>query len=174
MQATNSTLPGYDAKLSGVAAQLATTVNSAHANGYDLAGAAGGDVFSWSSAGGLAVVITDGKKIAASSSATPVGNLGNGNAAALSALKKNPTGVDATYRQLIVDLGVVTQAASRRTQIQGEVTTQVDAARDSQAGVNLDEEMVNLLTYQHAYEGAAKVMSTIDEALSTLIIMVGR
>lgn len=174
MEATNVTLPGYDGKLSAVAAQLATSVNAAHAGGYDLAGAAGGDVFSWSAAGGLAVVITDEKKLAASSSATPAGNLGAGNAAALSALKKDPAGVDATYRQLIVDLGVVSQAASRRTQIQGEVTTQADAARDSQAGVNLDEEMVNLLTYQRAYEGAAKVLSTIDEALQTLINMVGR
>jgi flagellar hook-associated protein 1 FlgK len=42
------------------------------------------------------------------------------------------------------------------------------------AGVNLDEEMTNMLAYQRAYEGAARVMSTIDSMLDTLINRMGR
>jgi len=44
----------------------------------------------------------------------------------------------------------------------------------SVAGVSLDEENVNLLTYQHAYQGAARVMTAIDEMLDTLINGMGR
>ena len=41
-------------------------------------------------------------------------------------------------------------------------------------GVDLDEENVNLLSYQHAYQGAARVLTAVDEMLDTLINRVGR
>jgi flagellar hook-associated protein 1 FlgK len=53
----------------------------------------------------------------------------------------------------------------------------VDAQRESNSGVNLDEEMTNLLSYQRAYEAAGRMMSAVDSALDTLINrtgMVGR
>ena len=40
-------------------------------------------------------------------------------------------------------------------------------------GVSVDEEMVNLLTYQRAYEAAARVMTAIDQNLDTLINRTG-
>jgi len=41
------------------------------------------------------------------------------------------------------------------------------------SSVDLDEENMNLLAYQHAYQGAARVMSAIDEMLDTLINRTG-
>ena len=41
------------------------------------------------------------------------------------------------------------------------------------AGVNLDEETVNMLAAQHAYEAAARVMTTLDSVLDTLINRTG-
>jgi flagellar hook-associated protein 1 FlgK len=35
--------------------------------------------------------------------------------------------------------------------------------------VNLDEEMTNLIAFQHAYDAAAKVLTAMDEALDTLL-----
>ena len=49
----------------------------------------------------------------------------------------------------------------------------LDAARTSQAGVNIDEEMTNLVEFQQAYEASAKFITTIDSMLDTLINMVG-
>ena len=43
----------------------------------------------------------------------------------------------------------------------------------SQAGVNTDEEMTNMVEYQKAYEASAKFVTTIDSMLETLINMVG-
>jgi flagellar hook-associated protein 1 FlgK len=54
------------------------------------------------------------------------------------------------------------------------VTAAADGLRDSVAGVNLDEEMANMLAYQRAYEGAARVLSAIDSVLDTLINRMGR
>ena len=46
-------------------------------------------------------------------------------------------------------------------------------SRASQASVSLDEENVNLLTNQHAYQAAARVMTAVDEALDVLINRTG-
>ena len=55
---------------------------------------------------------------------------------------------------MIVELGVQSAVSQRNLGIQGVISTQVDAARESVAGVNLDEEMTNMLSFQHAYSAA--------------------
>jgi flagellar hook-associated protein 1 FlgK len=56
---------------------------------------------------------------------------------------------------------------------QGLLATHVDSAREQLSGVNLDEETVAMLTAQRAYEAAARVMSTMDSVLDTLINRTG-
>ena len=46
---------------------------------------------------------------------------------------------------------------------------QAVAARDSVAGVNLDEEAANLIRYQQAYQAAAQVIAVADEVFQTLL-----
>lgn len=50
---------------------------------------------------------------------------------------------------------------------------QVDARRQSVSGVSLDEEMSNMLVFQHAYSAAARFMTTYDEMLDKLINATG-
>jgi flagellar hook-associated protein FlgK len=64
--------------------------------------------------------------------------------------------------------------ASRNLDIQSVISTQVDSARDSVAGVNIDEEMTNMLSYQHAYAAAGRLITAIDETLDKLINGTGR
>jgi flagellar hook-associated protein 1 FlgK len=78
-------------------------------------------------------------------------------------------GPDADYRQYIVSLGVETQTVNQRASTQGAVTQRSDLAEASQSGVNLDEEMTNMIAYQQAYNAAARFMTAIDETLRTLI-----
>ena len=89
----------------------------------------------------------------------------NEDALALAALAGDDDGPTDLYRSLIVGLGVEAQAVNRRADIQYEITRQVDAARDAQAGVNLDEEMTNMLSYQRAYDAAARFMTAVDQML---------
>jgi flagellar hook-associated protein 1 FlgK len=97
----------------------------------------------------------------------------NSVADAMAELGSDTTGPDADYRAMIGQLGVAAQASSRRNDIQTNVTEQVDAARESTSGVNLDEEMTNLLTYQRGYEAASRVLTTVDSMLDQLINRTG-
>lgn len=168
----NNVLPGYSAGLDGVAAKLATTVNTQHLAGFDLNGLAGTALFSGTSAATIKVAITDPNLLAASGVAGAP-NLDGSNANLLAKISTNPGGPDAVYRQFVVDLGVATQSATRRVSTQQAITVQVDAAREAQAGVNIDEEMTNMISYQRAYEAAAKLMTVVDSTLDTLINRTG-
>ncbi len=83
------------------------------------------------------------------------------------------TGADARYREMIIELGVQSSVSARNLGIQQVISTQVDAARESVAGVNIDEEMTNMLSYQHAYSAAGRLISAIDETLDVLINRTG-
>ena len=54
------------------------------------------------------------------------------------------------------------------------LTLAAENQRLSVSGVSLDEEMVNLVKYQHAYNGAARVITVMDEMLDKLINGTGR
>ena len=100
-------------------------------------------------------------------------NLDNSNADKIGKLRDAPAGVDATYRKMIVELGVQAAVAIRNQDIQAVITTQVDAARESVAGVNIDEEMTNMLSFQQAYNAASRMVTAIDETLDQLINRTG-
>lgn len=55
-----------------------------------------------------------------------------------------------------------------------ETLTQIDKMRSSISGVSLDEEGINLLTYNKSYSAASRLMTTLDQALDTLINRTGR
>ena len=43
--------------------------------------------------------------------------------------------------------------------------------RQSISGVNIDEEMANMLSNQHGYKAGAKIIKMMDEMLETLLAM---
>jgi flagellar hook-associated protein 1 len=97
------------------------------------------------------------------------GPLDSSRALDIAELAQTEDGSDALYRQLIVQLGVDTSTAVSRDQIQSKATKALDDARAQYSGVSLDEEMTNLVMYQHAYDAAARFLSAVDEMLDTLI-----
>ena len=175
VQGLNDVMPRYRDGLDDIAASLSEAVNAQHAKGFDQDGAPGMDVFTGSSAATIALALTDPRQIAASSSAGSdgTGDDGGTNAADMAELASASTGPDVSYRQLIVKLGVEAQTANRRVDIQANILGQIDVAREAEAGVNLDEEMTNMLAYQRAYEGAARFISAVDSMLDTLINRTG-
>jgi flagellar hook-associated protein 1 FlgK len=70
-------------------------------------------------------------------------------------------------------LGAATRAASARATTLEIVVRAADDQRQSVAGVNLDEELADMVRYQHAFEASAKFIKTIDEMVSTLLGLVG-
>jgi flagellar hook-associated protein 1 FlgK len=176
--AVNTTLPGYLTQLDAIADQVMAAVNAQQAQGYDrtVAPAAGvpahgGDpVFGGTGAGGMRVLMTDPGGVAASGS--PDSTVSDGdNAITMGQLAHAAGGPDATYRSLMVQLGVQAQSVNRQADLQAAVSSQLEDARISASGVSLDEEMTNLVNYQHSYEAAAKFIAAIDSTLDTLINM---
>jgi flagellar hook-associated protein 1 FlgK len=160
------TLPDYLGRLDSFAAELATAVNSQHAQGFDRTGAPGVAFFTGTTAATLKVALTGPDQVAAASVA---GTLDGSNADALGELAT----VDESYRRLITDFGSSVASATRVAANQQVLTDQVDGAREALSGIDLDEEMVQMLTYQRAYEAAARVLTTVDSVLDTLINRTG-
>lgn len=73
------------------------------------------------------------------------------------------------YNNTIQTLGEASQAAIKDESNQSKLLTSIDASRSSISGVSLDEEMVSLIQFQHAYNASAKVVSTIDSLLDVVI-----
>jgi flagellar hook-associated protein 1 len=167
LTALNATIPGAMAELDVVAANLAATVNAQQAAGFDSAGTAGGPMFSGTTAATLTVVLPGPGGIAASSQGPPV--LNGDNAISMSAHGSDAAGPDTQYRDMMVRLGVQARAVQEHTETQQAVSGRIDDARESTAGVSIDEEMTNLVAYQHAYSAAAQYINTINATLDTLI-----
>ena len=177
LTAMTAIIPDHLEALDVVANDLATRLNAAHQSGYDLEGVAGGALLGSSggplTAASIRVAITDPSRVAASSIGPGTASLDNGNADKIAQLRSDPAGTDATYRRMIVELGVQSAVSKRNLDIQSVISTQVDAARESVAGVNLDEEMTNMLSFQHAYSAAGRMITAIDETLDVLINRTG-
>lgn len=73
------------------------------------------------------------------------------------------------FRSVVGQLGVETEEADRQTKNSKIVADQVEGRRQSVSGVSLDEEMTNMIKYQHAYNAAARFMTTVDEMLDKII-----
>jgi flagellar hook-associated protein 1 len=181
----NSIIPDIAAQLDGVAASLAKTVNDAVTAGYTIDGTPGAAMFvsndpsaTTITAKNIRVGITGAAELAFSTKnpKDPVvanAAIDHGVADQLSDIGAAGTGPDEAYQIMIGQLGVAAQATGRRSEIQDSVTDQVDTSRNSESGVNLDEEMVHLLTYQRGYEAASRVLTTIDSMLDQLINRTG-
>ena len=180
LTAMNTIIPGYRSQLDGVAQSIATQVNAQQAEGYDVAGAAGTDMFTSATgtitAASITLAFTDPGKVAASSvglDSAGKPQVNGGNADAMAQLGTATTSPDSTYRAMITQLGVQAASVSRSLDIQTTVTSQVDDDRESVSGVDIDEEMTNMLSYQHAYAAAGKLISAINDDLDVLMNMVG-
>jgi flagellar hook-associated protein 1 FlgK len=168
-QVANDDLPGYLGELDAFVTTLADGVNALHGTARTPGGAIGGDFFSFDvdhAAASLSVAVdADGVAAAAAGAGEFDGSIADQiSAAALGA---------PAYRDLVSGLGATVAAATGTAESQALFTAQVDASRESISGVYLDEEMINLLTAQRAYEGASRVLTTLDSMLDTLINRTG-
>jgi flagellar hook-associated protein 1 FlgK len=171
LDALQTLLPQAAEQYDAVARALADKVNEKHAEGFDLGQQAGGAFFTGNNARSLAVAITDPRKVAASGAFGKVYD--GGQADAIAKLAADAAGPDAVWQKFVVSTGVLAQAASRRAATAETVRADAAAAVTSAASVDVDEEMVTMLTVQRAYEGAARMLTAVDQALDTLINRTG-
>jgi len=171
-----SKLQGYEDDLNALAGELITQINTVHQAGIDLSGNAGAVFFTGSDASDIAVssVLSDDVTLVAA--ATTTDNPGDGsNALNIATLKSancpglGNTTLDNFYKNMIAKLGVDTQESTRMVENQQALVDQLVNRKESISGVSMDEEMINLVQYQYAYQGAARVVTILDSMLDTLI-----
>lgn len=81
--------------------------------------------------------------------------------------------IQSKWQALVANLGTKASGIYRAHQTAELATTGINNDRQSVMGVSLDEEMSNLIKYQHAYNAAARMVSTTDQLLDTLINRLG-
>ncbi|MET1085884.1 MAG: flagellar hook-associated protein FlgK [Arthrobacter sp.] len=163
------------ASYNAFAEKLSSAVNTVHQAGSTTAGGTGLDFFAFApglaSAAGLRVVPTDASGLATGK--VGAGPFDGSNADAISQISAGADSPDDAWNTFVIQLG-----SAARTELQRGVLAEAAAntAKDaqlSQAAVSLDEENVSLLSNQHAYQAAARVMTAIDEMLNVLINRTG-
>jgi flagellar hook-associated protein 1 FlgK len=143
--------------------------------GVGLDGVGGRAFFTGTDAASLALSpLVDGVPDAVAAAAEGGGALDGSRALALAELGSSPTGADSLYRSFVVTLAVDGQTTAHRHEIQSQTAEQVDRAREGVSGVDIDEEMVNMVQFQHAYDASARYMTAVDDMLATLILRTGR
>jgi flagellar hook-associated protein 1 FlgK len=179
LQTRDTKIAGYQDDLDALAQGLISEVNSLHSEGYGLDGTTGTDLFTGTGAADMEVnpaVLSDLDLIAASA---PPGVYGNADQAiAINALRTSLTmnggtsTFDAAANSLVSQVGYDVQTAKANASHQADMMTYLENYRESVSGVSLDEEMVNLVKFEAAYNAAAKMVSMADEMLDSLMNMV--
>ena len=185
LQVRDVNIPDYQNRLDTLAFTVATEVNAVHGAGYDQAGNTGNAFFTpLATAAGAARALAVDPAVAADTSriaAASVAQAGdNGTAKALAGLATTRVldGGTATlsdsWSRLVYRVGRDTQAATQEQASRQDIVSQVEALRDQVSGVSLDEEAMQLMRFQRAYEANARFFQAIDQALETLLQTLGR
>jgi flagellar hook-associated protein 1 FlgK len=77
--------------------------------------------------------------------------------------------LDGFYNTLVGDIGLKGRTVDRDYEYNTLITDQMTAMRDATSGVSLDEEMADLIKFQQAYSAAAKLITSADEMMQTLL-----
>jgi flagellar hook-associated protein 1 FlgK len=183
IQLRDQNIPAYLNQLDQLAYQITQQVNTIHSGAYTLDGNTGINFFApLSAASGAASTIALSSSITTSSrniAASQNGAAGN-NAAALAIgnLLHNPvfTGGSVTdqYGALVYNIGNDVANADTNFKEHDDLATQLQNRIQSASGVSIDEETVQILQFQRSFQASAKVISTVDQMLQTVMDMVGR
>ena len=193
-------IPYLISNLNTLAQSLAQSFNEVHETGYTIPIGAGTSrtgvqFFNVPTVGGYAAitagnialsadVLADGKNIAASDAPIDLNaeDTGIGNykiAQKLYGLTTSKTiadigSFDDYLSSFVVQVGIACSSAQDMSESQTSIVDNLETRRESISGVSIDDEMINLLSFQHSYAAAARVLTAIDEAIGILINNTGR
>lgn len=171
-------------RLDTLAQTLMTEVNNLHQSGFDLNGVAGLVYFDGTGTAAdievNAIIVGDSDFIAAAFDPLTFPSVPGDNRNAIEianlqhqlVMSGNTATFNDYYSSLVRDVGNEVLESDAYYTHQSEMVAQLDNYRESISGVSLDEEMINLIKFQNAYAAAAKLVSTADELMQTVIQMI--
>ena len=188
-----ATIRGMMGDMDALFDRIATTINGLQSTGRDAFGniplAANANIFNLTAGAGLTIprysvnanLITDPRLLAAASGAGPFAGIGDGtNALAMAQLETAPqapapfTGLTFAgfYNTIISRLGVNSASADASAKNANDSITGLEQRRQSVQGVNVEEEMVNLMRFQRGFEASSRAFKTLDDTIQTLMNMI--
>ena len=84
----------------------------------------------------------------------------------------NGTSLKDSYQSMVNQVGVATSTAKTESEATRVVRETLESQREALSGVSLDEEAVNLMRQQRAFQGAARLVAAVDEMMRTILGMV--
>jgi flagellar hook-associated protein 1 FlgK len=185
LDARDTYFKDYQDKLDDLAYTFATDLNAVHATGYDLNGATGNNFFQ--DLGGVvddaarnlsldAAVDNDPKGIAISANINEIPG-GNDIANDIADLYESTTvafqdgsqnSFAGFFGDLLSTIGNDSKIAQNGATFYENTKTQVTLERSQESGVNIDEEQVEMIKLQAAYQAAGQMMKVADTILQSL------
>ncbi len=172
-------ISSYQTSLNTLADQLRTQVNTIYATAANSGGATGAQFFS---AGSGAANLSLDPAIASNPAAILTGTTGSASdgsvALSISGLANqqiaslgNQT-ISGYYSSLVGQIGTDGKNANTAQSTHQAINKQIQTQIQSVTGVNLDDEMANLLRFQRSYQAAAQALNAIDQSISTFLTTV--
>jgi flagellar hook-associated protein 1 FlgK len=181
IESRDKIIPSYMEELDLLARTIIEEVNAIHRSGYGLNGTTGVNFFDTTllTAAGIRInpdLASDPARIAASLSGEEGDNriaLAINDLRDRAVMVNGSTTINDYYNGFVGQLGMEAREARSFTENYELLLNQTENSRQAVQGVSLDEETANMIRYQHAYDAAARVITTIDEALDTVISKLG-
>lgn len=158
-----STVADRRSQLDKMASDFTAAINSWQAQGQTSSGAAGGALLSGTTAATIKITTSDTSAIASASSTAA-----NGNLLTLSSLRGS-TGLEQTWSSMVTVQGQTVASAKAAGSAADSVATSTMDARNATSGVDLNTEAAELIRYQQAYSGAAKVIQTAQQTMQSIL-----
>lgn len=156
------------ATLDGIANDLIAAANAAQTSSVALDGSPGQPLFSGSGAGGIALALTSGNQIATA----PAGaGAASRDPAGLNALRGALSGSDISGQISSLLFTASSAVAGRKTTSEAldTIAAAAQIALDSQSGVDPDQEAINLVRYQQAFQASGKAIQVAATLFDTLL-----
>ena len=176
--ARDGELATMQTNVDSLASNLVTAVNTIQNSGYNSAGGTGNTFFTGTNAATIGVnaaLVNNPSLIQISNSATNTGDSSlalqiSQLATATQSGLNNQTFGD-YYGTTVAGLGDALSKANTEVANQTAVTNMLTTQRGSISGVNTDEEMTNLMTFQRAYQASAQVVTTVNAMIADVLAM---
>ena len=171
-------LATLQSSVNSLASQLITQVNGIYSSGYDLNGNTGANFFTGTDASDIAVNSTLANDPGAFQASGTAGETGD-NSVALALAQLANSGISGLNNQTfsqswagtVGNLGYTITAVNGQVNDSSSVSQMLSSQWNSVSGVNIDQEMTNLMQFQKSYEASAQIVTTLNEMLQTLIGM---
>jgi flagellar hook-associated protein 1 FlgK len=156
--------------LDGLADALISAANGAQANGTALDGTPGPPLFSGSGAAGITVALSSGSAIATAPAGAPAGSR---DIAGLNALRGALDSADIAGGTSGLIFSVSSAAAGRRVTSDAldAIAGSARIALEARSGVDLEQEAVNLVRFQQAFQASGRAIQVASDVFDTLLAL---